>query len=244
MTSVSTQITINEVHPNPISDAEWVELQLIGDPLTTNLNQYTLHDSTRQIYQFTTESFNPTNLLVVSVSGLNNDQDRVILKDTLGTIIDEFSYTTSTKGLSWARMVDHTFVLTQPSKGETNPHITPSPTPTTTPAQNPISPSPTTITPSPKANTTTHPTPEPSRQTTNSTIITIPTLPLNTPYAFYALTDIQLATTSSTTTSLNRLVLIEASDNQLILRNAIITSLLVIVLSSYLLYVKYKTHST
>ncbi len=153
------QILINEVHPNPDSGSEWIELLLITEETNENFNltNFTIFDSARQIYKFSNEQF-IDQILVIEVSGLNNDIDSVILKDELGTIIDSFTYNQSEKGLSWSREnnVD-TFILTVPSRNIKNPYITPTPTltPTTT-----ITPT-LTLTPTPTINLTPINTPAP-----------------------------------------------------------------------------------
>lgn len=135
------QIVINEIHPNPDSGNEWIELLLISEEVEEyyNLENFTVFDRTRQIYKFSNEQFN-NQLLTIEVSGLNNDTDAVILKDKLGNIIDSFTYDKTEKGLSWSKkLIDNIFILTSPSRNSENLDVTP--TLTTTP--------PLTITPTP-----------------------------------------------------------------------------------------------
>ena len=139
-THVSAQVRINEIHPNPESESEWVELYLEEneEDQRLNLENYSLEDSYHQIYLFSDELFNENNLLTVEVSGLNNGEDQVILKNPMTTIIDQFSYSKTEKGLSWSWCETKSlFELTIPSKNETNPEPTPTateitPTPTIT----------------------------------------------------------------------------------------------------------------
>lgn len=140
---------INEVHPNPDGGSEWVELfcpeELVE--INFNLNNYSLSDSYHQIFNFTEEScLNP--YLTVTVSGLNNDGDQVILKDAELEIIDQMSYDKSTKGQSWLRESpeDSIFLIGEESRDSQN--ILPSPTPIITPTSSEI-----TITPTPSSKT-------------------------------------------------------------------------------------------
>lgn len=140
---MESQILINEVHPNPDSGSEWIELLLITEETdgSFNLTNFTIFDSNRQIYKFDNEQF-INQILVVEVSGLNNDTDSVILKNEFGTAIDSFTYNQSEKGLSWSRENNsNIFVLTAPSRNIKNPHITP--TSTLTPTTITLTPTPT-----------------------------------------------------------------------------------------------------
>ena len=97
---MSDKILINEVYPNPESGSEWIELYTDQEPnIEFSLANFTLSDSVRQIYKFTNEKF-INQLLVIEVTGLNNDTDSVVLKDNDGNILDAFTYEHTEKGLS------------------------------------------------------------------------------------------------------------------------------------------------
>ena len=129
--SVSAQIKINEIHPNPESGPEWIELYFEENEenQTSDIENYSLEDSYHQIYLFSDEVFDENNLLMIEVSGLNNDEDQVVLKDSNEKIIDQFSYTKTEKGLSWSWSESlTTFQLTTSSKNEINPELSLTPT--------------------------------------------------------------------------------------------------------------------
>lgn len=233
-----SSILINEVHPNQESGSEWVELILVGDE-EINLLNYTIFDSAKQIYKFSNEQF-VDDFLVVELSGLNNDQDSVVLKDNLGNVLDYFNYTSTTKGLSWAKLTNLSqFVLTEASRGLANPAPTPTPTPTLTPtpalSSAPTS-TPSAATPTPANNS--HQT-----STPNSTLSQITTTTTNKKiqYSYYQPNKIKLqANAPNQEERLSRLVLIGQKTATLELKNAIIGSLLLILGASCLLYVKFK----
>ena len=235
------QIIINEMHPNPESGNEWIELWIDGDATTIDnfsLNNYTIFDSLRQIYKFTNEKF-VNQLLVVEVSGLNNDQDSVVLKNEAGNTLDSFSYTTTQKGLSFARNLETgNFELENPSKNQINPVKTPAPTTSITPAIEELSSS---------------PTPEFIREITTPSITNTPTItqglkPTLSPiiksaqkYHEYDLSKVQLITRENIFKErLTRLVFLGKNEGQAEIINAIIGSLLIILSSAFLIYVRTK----
>lgn len=146
-------ILINEVHPNPNDGHEWIELYLNEDnEADSMLENYSLFDSTRQIHLFTNEQF-VNQFLVVEVSGLNNDADQVLLKNSLGEIVDEMAYQSTQKAQSWSRIENSTQFVLSPATAWTenfSSQITPtssiSPTPSTsaTPSYT-LSPTPTNV---------------------------------------------------------------------------------------------------
>lgn len=233
---MESQILINEVYPNPELGSEWIELQLFDENEDINLENFTIFDSTRQIYKFSNEQF-VNQLLVVEVSGLNNDADSVILKNELDNILDSFTYDQSEKGLSWSRENNSdAFALTIPSRNLENPYI--SPTPTLTPTL--------TITPSTPTPISTL-TPAASQKPNN-----IPTIPLeirseqstaNNKQIFkeYDLSKIKLNSIDQEIQKRQlRLVFIGEQLGQAEVMNVIIGSFLIILSASFLLYVKIK----
>lgn len=224
-------IKINEIYPNPESGSEWIEF-LIDEEAAENLDlaNYTVFDSYHQIYKFTTEQFN-SQLLVVEVSGLNNDQDSVVLKDVSGNILDSFSYISTEKGLSWAREPEtNNFLLSEATPGQINPTPTPttSPTPTLTPTL--TSPIATTPTSSPTViPITSSPSPTQTNTSTSKT------------YS-YDLSKVKLRTEEKSPTDRStRLVILGRNQGQTEIVNAIIGSAVIILSSLYLLYVKRKS---
>jgi hypothetical protein len=248
---MSLLIYINEIHPNPETGNEWIELWIDGDANTINdfsLNNYTIFDSTRQIYKFSNEQF-LNQLLVVEVSGLNNDLDSVILKDETGNILDSFSYTTTQKGLSFAREIgSNNFILNEASRNQINPRNTPAPTnleisPTASPStiQTSTSPSPTQI---PQIRTSSQPTiilknPSPS-QTTKTINLEEPDI--SPTYRPYDLSKINLKSEQKYFKERQtRLVFLGKNLKQTEIQNAIIGSSLIILSSIFLIYVKVKS---
>lgn len=246
---MTAQLLINEIHPNQVSGSEWVELWWTGTQAeSVNLLNYTLHDEAKQIYKFSNEALDQsTALVVVEVSGLNNDQDSVVLKDPVGNIIDEFNYTSTSKGLSWSRVASDKFVLSEPSKGLPNPvpTPTPTPTPTTTPTITPVAPtgSSSNTTPTPVPTTASSDSSDPNLTSANSSTTSInPIATTATNKHYYPLSKIRLQTaTASDRPPVSRLVLIEDRSQQIGWRNVIIISLLLILSSGCLLYVKLKS---
>ena len=231
---MQAQIIINEIHPNPDSGSEWIELLLITEETdgSFSLTNFTIFDSARQIYKFTNEQF-INKLLVIEVSGLNNDTDSVILKNELGNILDSFTYNQSEKGLSWSREnISNTFILTAPSRNLENLHITPTQTPTPTltlTATITFTPTPTpTLTP------TTNPTP------INNLVTTTPQKEIRQ-LTSYDLSKIKLNSQDKEMPERElRLVFIGKQIGQAEIINAIIGSFLIILSSIFLIYVKIK----
>ncbi len=159
MNICATALIINEVFANPVSGSEWVEIFYCGaDQLSAaDYLNFTISDDKRVIYTFQGDEIWSDNFLVIEVSGLNNDQDSVILKDSSSNIIDQMNYTATEKGLSWLRanQEETLFILGEPSPNLPNPLAYPSPT----------------ITPNPKL--TPQPTPKPSA-TANPQLATSP----------------------------------------------------------------------
>lgn len=231
---VSLEILINEVYPNPESGSEWVEFLANGEiDENLNLSNYTIFDSYHQIYKFSDEKFTDQ-ILVVEVSGLNNDQDSVILKDSNGAILDSFGYSETQKGLSWSREPEtENFILGATSKNLVNPKVIPeislSPT---------ISPTLTlTSTPSPTETTAINP-------TVSASPIMYPltsTASQQKKSYKYDLNNIKLATEEKPFADRKtRLVFLGKTERKAEILNAIIGSSLIILSSLFLIYVKIK----
>lgn len=224
---MSSQIIINEVHPNQESGNEWVEFLTTETlPDDFSLSEYTIFDNSKQIYKFTTEKF-INQLLVVELSGLNNDSDSVILKNNNGEIIDSFTYSKTEKGLSWFRAENGNFLLGESSKNQNNPTPTQSPSPTTTPSDNPS------------------PSPSPSQSPSLALLSNSPTPSISQakinirPQYVYDLKKVKLeATESSLAKRNNRLVILSETEGQREFVNAIIGSSLIILSAIFIIYVK------
>ncbi len=228
---------INEIHPNPESGSEWIEFyanEQISENF--NLNNYTIFDSYHQIYKFSNEKFS-NQILVVEVSGLNNDQDSVILKDPNGNIIDSFSYTQTQKGFSFARSIaTNIFAIETPSRNQTNPEkeisISPSITATNSSPTDP-SPSSSSITQAKIANQT--------KETDDAQINLKKETKIKSSNFNYDLNKIQLLAQEKEFTDRRiRLVFLGQNQGQVNIINAIIGSSLVVFCSFFLLYVKIK----
>lgn len=230
------EILINEVHPNPESGSEWIELLLVKEiDENFSLTNFTIFDNLRQIYKFSNELF-INQLLVVEVSGLNNDTDSVILKDAQGNILDSFTYDKTEKGLSWSRkQLENIFILTSPSRNLQNPSITLTPTPivTSTPTQTPTQT--TTSGASSTENQATN-SPEGSSQLNNHS-----TEQLGDLFKKYDLSKIKLTNHNQEIGNRKlRLVFLGTQLRRAEFLNAIIGSFLIIVSASFIIYAKIK----
>ncbi len=197
------------------------------------------------------------------MSGLNNYQDSVILKDENANILDSFTYTQTQKGLSFARQEENVaFVLSEASRNQPNPQLTPTPTnllvtptssmvsltQTPTPTATPSPPLPS-ISPSPTPSPTPSPVvilsiePSSIAKTEENLPTNIAFLPDNSiNYHFYDLNKINLKTDAKDLTEQpTRLVLLGKNFKQTAILNAIIGSLLMILSSLFLIYVKVKS---
>lgn len=240
---MAAQIIINEIHPNQESGSEWIELRLTDETASISLENFSIFDNTRQIYKFTNEQF-VNQLLVVELSGLNNDTDSVVLKNAKNEILDSFTYEKSEKGLSWSRdELSHTFILTSPSRNLSNPIVTNSPTPTVVSLASPT-PTPT-PTPTPPLSTPTQTTINDQKPTniSNTNPLKTRSKTSNTKQIFkeYDLEKIKLNTIDKEIQKKQlRLVFIGEQVGQAEIVNAIIGSFLIILSALLLLYVKIK----
>ena len=178
---VFAQIVINEVLPNPEGEdkiGEWLELyNPTGQDL--DVNGYVLKDAAGN--ELTIDAIHTDGETILSDGGwlvihrsghttfsLNNDGDEAIQLLSQETVVDTFSYSSSSEGKTWGRIPDGGDISAQelsPTEGSANvlptptpeptdvPEPTQEPTPTKTPTQ---APSPT---PKPTAKPTTKPAP-------------------------------------------------------------------------------------
>lgn len=225
-----SQILINEVSPNPETGNEWIEF-IIKDETdqSPDVKNYTIFDSYHQIYKFNDEQFTEQ-LLVVEVSGLNNDRDSVILKDSEGNVLDSFSYTQTQKGFSWSKNTNNNFAITEPSRNQINPDniiVEEDPKPSIT--LEPVSISPT---PSPS---------QPLSPTPTNVIVSEPIINIFPSYHVYDLSKIKLMSEQKNFKERQtQLVFLEKNEEQSKILNAIIGSSLIILSSLFLIYVKVK----
>lgn len=149
-------LIINEVFPNPLTGSEWVEIIYLSEDQDNppDYLNFTISDDKKVLYTFQGDEVWSDNFLVIELSGLNNDQDSVTLQDDESNIIDQMSYTSTEKGLSWSRTNSDqaVFELAEATANYPNINFTvpvsPNPSPTVT---NSVSP---TINPQPSANPT------------------------------------------------------------------------------------------
>lgn len=235
---MESTIKINEIYPSPESGTEWIEF-FIKDEASDDLDlaNYTIFDSYHQIHKFNDEKFD-NQFLVIEVSGLNNDQDSVILKDPSGNILDSFTYNATQKGQSWSRENNtNNFVISEASRGQINPTPTPTSTPTPTTSTAPS------ITNSPTINPTATPTTiqqnHASVIASNSNNQTRNNFSKSHPYD---LSQIKLNTEEEISANKDtRLVILGKNPAQTELMNVIIGSLIIVLSASYLIYVKRKS---
>lgn len=142
---VQAAVVINEVHSQPATGSDWIELYNSGLE-TQNLTGWNVEDQVSAptvLIAWTVETYLPAGeYLVVEVGQkLNNSGDGVVLKNAQGQILDQMNYSLSEVDKSWARLPNGngSFSLQAPTRGFTNsnsvstsPSPTPSPTPTAT----------------------------------------------------------------------------------------------------------------
>ena len=152
-TPTSALILITEVHPNPASGPEWIELYN-DTSVSASLSGWTLKDQLSTpsvIHTFSTEVIPPLAAMVIELasSKLNNTADGVFLLDPDGATQDSMQYETTEAGKSWIRrsLNSISFLLSNPSPGNFTPQPLPTPTPTPSPTPTTTAnPSPTTTT--------------------------------------------------------------------------------------------------
>ncbi|HBW51624.1 MAG TPA: hypothetical protein DEF47_17160 [Herpetosiphon sp.] len=169
-----TQVVLNEFLAIPSSGSEFVELYNPTQS-TIDLSGWAVDDieggSSPKILP-TPTLLAPNAWLVVSLSNvLNNSGDQVRLLNPTGQIIDHYSYTSVSAGLSWSRIPDGIGswqAATTPTPGSANSQITPTIIPTNTATTAPSSTSTVIIQPS----NTSSPQPSPTNLPTS---IPVPT---------------------------------------------------------------------
>jgi len=120
-------IKINEVDARPPahlkSSAEFVELYNAGS-VQVDLTGWTVTEFKGTKGKFPDNRvIEPKSFLVVSIRNLNNGGDEVELRNADGCLVDQFSYSKSSKTKNWARMPDGGFWSSRqraPTKGASN----------------------------------------------------------------------------------------------------------------------------
>lgn len=231
-------LLISEIHPNQASGSEWIEF-LCESELADNLSPYAVYDDLRKIYQFSSEIC-LDGLLVIEVSGLNNDKDSVTIKHSNGEIIDSFAYQSTEKSLSWARQADGSFVLTSPSRNQLNPNVIP---PTAAPSPTPSDAS-ATSSATTHSDAAAHPPLSSASSATSTAANLTPSIPNIIISLPYQATDIKLSVDQSLidASRSSRLVfLAEQLPDKSAVISVIMTGCLILVFGGYLLYVKIKS---
>lgn len=172
------QVVLNEFLAIPSSGNEFVELYNPTQS-TIDLSGWAVDDieggSSPKILP-TPTLLAPNDWLIVSLSNvLNNSGDQVRLINPTGQVIDHYSYTSASAGLSWSRIPDGTGswqAATMPTPGSANSQTTPTSLPTNTATTVPPSTSTVIIQPT----NTPLPSPQPS-PTSLPTLIPVPTQP-------------------------------------------------------------------
>ncbi len=133
-------VELSEFYPNPNSgESEWIEIYNPNN-FEANLNNWKLDDEEEGSTPITFSSIIPPKgffVLTLKSNILNNDGDTVRLLNEKEEIMDQTTYSSSTKGKSWAKN-NGKWCKQNPTKGFqnhsclTNPTSTPTPTPTQT----------------------------------------------------------------------------------------------------------------
>lgn len=246
--ATNPQPLINEVHPNPSSGSEWVEIYCQSELVSDNfsLADYSLWDDYHKIYSFGQDAGCNNEFLLINVSALNNDGDRVELRNASDEVIDSMTYSSSTKGLSWLRLtvVDSEFVLGAASPGTTNvlPTATPTPTPSPTPTAV-TSPKPTVITSSSPTPLTSSSNQLSSAEPSTTTNQTQSSMPFNYPISPQSIKlETNTANDAQALLENKRLLLIQPALPRHFVGNAIMGSLLSLGSVFLSFYVYYRQH--
>ncbi len=120
-TSISTAVQISALYPNPnTGEQEWIELTNTGSS-SLDLNNYTLEDATAKPW---TASGTVTAGGKLQLTGfnfqLNNSNETVTLKTNAGTLVDTWTYATSSKGVILYRTSQSTTTETPSATTTTN----------------------------------------------------------------------------------------------------------------------------
>lgn len=120
-----SSVVINEVMPHPATGREWVEVHNHGAS-AVDVAGWKLADKAGYAGKWTSTALPPGSYVLVEFyRKLNNKGDTVELFDSGGSLIDQFTYTSSARGESWMRIpdaCDWSKVPQQaPTKGSANP---------------------------------------------------------------------------------------------------------------------------
>jgi hypothetical protein len=135
---IAAQVVIDEVMANPISgESDWVKFFNTATT-SASLSGWEVEDvlsSPSVVYSFAQgEEISGEGFLTINISNkLNNSGDGVILKNSLGEVVDEMNYQSSSQGVSWLR---GTVYSPEPSASPTTspvPSSSPLPTPSPSP---------------------------------------------------------------------------------------------------------------
>lgn len=158
--SVRAEVKINEIHPAPNGETEWVEFYNDSSS-SANLSNYFFDDDT----SFDSDSGSSSKIALSGIllpqmdcflelsNYLNNSGDVPSLFYIDGTLVDSYSYTKATVGKSYSRIPDGgEWQIDQPPTKSSNRCADLAPTPTPTP----------TLTPTPTGDQQPTPTPSPT----------------------------------------------------------------------------------
>ena len=131
--SPSLDVEISALYPNPQSgESEWIELGNLGHELI-DLSLYTLEDETAKPWTLS-GILEETVTLTGFPFQLNNGNDTVTLKTLEGTVVDSFTYSSSTKG----EILTKTIQLSEESEAAAPVAVAETKTPLVTPSLYPI----------------------------------------------------------------------------------------------------------
>lgn len=139
-------VMINEIYPNPKDfEKEWIEI-INTDSEPVNLSGWYFEDKAANIKKIESIlSISKDEIIIIegdlNSSGdgdgwfLNNNDERIYLKDASKNIIDEYSYSKTNEGWSFARIPDGKvwYETNSITKGESNGNTIPTPTSVSTP---------------------------------------------------------------------------------------------------------------
>lgn len=113
-------ISLNEIFPTPQEGKEWIE---IYNPNNLNLENWTIQELSSNGNPTSHDLGNLGNSTFLtyefSANKLNTDKDTLTLKDENGNTIDTYSYTSSVKGKSWAK-INGSWCLASPTRANAN----------------------------------------------------------------------------------------------------------------------------
>ena len=104
--AASSNVVLNETHPQPTAGADWIELYNMSTS-EVDISSWKLLDTAISPMKTVPDGtkLGPNTFLVFEVSNrLNNSGDTIKLVDTNGAEIDLFNYTSSTENKSYSRI--------------------------------------------------------------------------------------------------------------------------------------------